>query len=169
MNTREINGSAWSLKFFFIAAVPFSIITIVLPIIILPIFYFFARHWSASRTLIHLILILFFFIFNIIVDSLSWCDVEIAIPKLVLSFLTWIYAFSSITQFCHSVISTIRGGGDFWELLVKEFWWIVFFFFALGTNLVSFLVYPFVEIPAFLIYFAYVGIRHWRRSNKEKQ
>jgi hypothetical protein len=80
-----------------------------------------------------------------------------------------IYAFSVIYSFHYRVMLTIRKGGHLLELLVGEVWWIVLFLFALGTLAASFSTYAFVELPAYLIYFASVGVRHWRKNKKDTQ
>ncbi|KAI9646479.1 hypothetical protein NHQ30_004472 [Ciborinia camelliae] len=52
MNTVEINKNhGWPIKYYFISAAPFTVITIVLPVIFLPSYYFLVRKWNTCTTL----------------------------------------------------------------------------------------------------------------------
>ncbi|KAE8444065.1 hypothetical protein EG329_000933 [Mollisiaceae sp. DMI_Dod_QoI] len=51
MNTVEINGSAWKIKYYFIVAIPLAVLTVLLPLIILPTFHFLLRYLETHSVL----------------------------------------------------------------------------------------------------------------------
>jgi hypothetical protein len=52
MNTAQINGSSWDLKYFSIAAVPLAVATVLSPLLAVPIFNFVVGKIVLSWTLV---------------------------------------------------------------------------------------------------------------------
>lgn len=72
MNTTEINGSSWPLKYFFISAFPLVAVTVFLPLIAMSVFRFVVRKITSTKNLLKWIWILCTFILYIIADSMSY-------------------------------------------------------------------------------------------------
>jgi hypothetical protein len=72
MNTTEINGSSWPLKYFFISAFPLVAATVFLPLIAVTVFRFVVRKIISTKNLLKWIWIICTFILYIIADSMSY-------------------------------------------------------------------------------------------------
>ena len=48
MNTREINGGHWKIVYFFAAAIPLAVTTVLIPLLAIPTINFLVRHYETS-------------------------------------------------------------------------------------------------------------------------
>lgn len=83
MNASEINGSNWELWYFFAAAIPLAVITVLIPLTILPIINFFVRHYRVSRSVWEWTCIFITFILFVTRDALYYSlDLDKITPTL---------------------------------------------------------------------------------------
>lgn len=180
MNTREINGSAWQLKYYFITAIPLAVLTVFLPLIILPAFSFVSRHLPTRNMLsgyIHWTLVILTFVLNIYTDILYFLSNDTLLVQsgllisLLLIILLTMLGISYVARI-HSEYNEFRRSqsGHFpWACFVllirKEKWGLLLVLLAVGCFIESSFKYPFVELLPYIIYFIYV----WFKNRKQKK
>ena len=163
MNTREINGSAWQLKHFFITAIPLAVLTILLPLIVLPTFNFIWRLLAAHSPLRSFFLIVTTLILNMYLDIISR-----AIKSRSLQFayllISMFVAFLSALSLGVKLIGDINPGPSQRHGLWEEKWRLLFYLLAIACFFARSFVYPFLELPPYLVYFLII----WHRDRKQK-
>jgi hypothetical protein len=172
MNTREINGSSWRIKYYFITALPLTVTTVFLPLLILPIFNFMVRHVAdngALRNVIKWSWIIFTFIANLILDVLSRTPAQSADD--FVNAQTALFCIESVIAFpfavnIYSEFSRRRKNEGGLAIIYENRWWILFWAFALGSFFTSYYAYTFVELPPYIIYFGFIWIRHRRKKSR---
>lgn len=94
MNTREINSSSWPMKYYFIAALPLAVITVIMPLYVIKVVALLTRMNLAQSKVNRVFLesiILVSFLLNLCADILSELDSGNAfILTIVLSVLFFI-------------------------------------------------------------------------------
>jgi hypothetical protein len=177
MNAREINGSAWQLKYYFIAAIPLAVLTVLLPLIILPAFNFVSRHLTAHNVLRRFLrwsLIVTTLVLNLYLDIMGFIDDASLSFALILSMLIMLVVFLSL-GFLGGVLSRFRKlchldperryAVLLLPFLWEEKWRLLLFALAVGCFVASIETYSFLELPPYLIYFFVV----WYRNRKQKK
>ena len=192
MNTKEINGSNWRLKYYPISAIPLAIVTVLLPLIILPAINFASRHLAAHkmlRNILHWSWILTTLSLALVVDIavlifrfeqkdfsvglhyFSFIGLWGLMGAMSLIFLVYAYNFFRGLSRCWNNKTERQA---YWK---AKKWWFGFWWFAaacwtanwvLGDFWVVGPTVPFLEITPYLIYFGYVWWRWRKRVAKEK-
>ena len=177
MNTREINGSAWQLRYYFITAIPLAFLAVLLPLIVPAVFSFLRRHPTAHLDLqraLHWPMVITTLALNLcsdirwfIVDPTSPLSSVITGAKIILlCLLARSIDFGILARLRQLRSSNSESGPDLLLPLKKEILVrILLLLFATGSFLASTLAYPFLELPTYFIYFFLV----WRKSRKQKQ
>lgn len=174
MNTHEINGSNWKLRYYFIVAIPLAILTILVPLIILPTFNFIFHHLAAHRVLrdfMHWSWIITTFVLNLWLDISGFVSSETIAPSspiimfLVLIPLVGIGACSYITLFSMRLRHLCDSNSERRAYVRRVKWWILLFIFAIASFILRLFFYSFLELPAYLIYF-FVTWYEYRRQKR---
>jgi hypothetical protein len=168
MNTREINGTSWRLKYYFIAAIPLALATILIPLIYLSTFHFVSRHLAAHRslrTILHWSWVLITFVIIIVTDGVMLPPVRhhgitfvMSPSQLIMLFILTCYTCSFFKEYGRCCDNAERK-----ELQIKRRWWITFSGFSLLCIVASFFL-PFVELLPYFVYFIYVWYRQRRKT-----
>ena len=74
MNTNEINGSPLNTKYFFAAAIPLAIITVLIPLLVLPVTNYLIRGLESFRVVLQWTTILVTFILFLAADIVYWTN-----------------------------------------------------------------------------------------------
>ena len=174
MNTSEINGSAWALKYYFIAAIPLAVFTVLLPFIILPTFNFVSRNLSTHsklRGLLHWSWIVITLVLNLCGDIARVIDQSESLWSesvyLGLAQLECIVAMSYLVNFVMSLRKVYLSEQH--AFMWKMKWWLLFYALVCGSFLASYFTYPFLELPPYLIYPFIVWNRQRRKHSKGKE
>jgi hypothetical protein len=181
MNTREINGSAWQLEYYFITAIPLAFLTALLPLIVPAVFSFLRRHPTATAHLnlqrtLHWPMVITTLVLNLwsdirwfIVDPTSPLSSVITGAKIILlRLLARSIDFGILARLRQLRSSKSESGPDLLLPLKKEILVrILLLLFATGSFLASTLAYPFLELPTYFIYFFLVWRKYWKQKQNE--
>ncbi|KAF2228470.1 hypothetical protein EV356DRAFT_542534 [Viridothelium virens] len=72
MNAREMNGSPWRTRYFFVVALPLACITILIPLLAIPAISYLIRGFESFNTVIEWTLVSITFILFLAADIQSW-------------------------------------------------------------------------------------------------
>ena len=74
MNTREINGSSWKTWYFFAAAIPLAVITVLFPLLAIPILNFLIKRYESLKIVLKWTFFFVTFVLYLATDIVSWTD-----------------------------------------------------------------------------------------------
>lgn len=183
MKTVEINGSAWKLKYYFIAAVPLAVLTVILPLIILPTFHFLLRYLathSMFRGLIHWTWIIVTLVLNLYLDFSMATQLTYGSTITITTNVTWVTwviltSFGGllyILLYISNLASNSRRIADSLERcanLKKGTWWMLFYCMGLILFSMILLSRHYLILPPYFIYFVIVLNRLRRQKMKRKK
>ena len=168
MNTKEINSSAWPVKYYFAVACPLAFLTVLVPLYFVKVVGFFAQQAQKRSLTFHLLFEFLFalsFVGNLVSDILG---VEGWMVKWVLQFYFVIPSgiflrriISASLNYFETRRNLVIVFQDLWRLRldVTKFCVIVTFFISFYS------VLRFVEIPFYLLYYCFKFL-DWRKSRK---
>ena len=170
MNTREINSSAWPLRYYFMAAFPLAVLTVIVPLYFIKVIAFLTRKMQERNIIIQFLaefLLGLSFVLNIVADGL-WAAGKYADGIGVICFIC--FAFLS-TQVGVRMVRAFRWWFQTKPDLatIRHHLWkqrseIIKFFLAFSFY-ISYYCLAFVEIPFYLVY--YINIYLVWRKGKE--
>jgi hypothetical protein len=161
------------MKYYFISAAVFTVLTIALPIVYLPLYQFLVRSAKFHPDFpewVQFTVVSGTFVLNLFNDILDYTyyiypSIWFVMPTVVLICLP-------ITVGCWSIISRfwrIRSDAEKRHSFIMENRSrLLFYAFALVSCCIGAFMYSFVEIPAYILY-AYIICRRYWRKNKAKQ
>ncbi|KAF1815087.1 hypothetical protein P152DRAFT_456126 [Eremomyces bilateralis CBS 781.70] len=165
MNTWEINGSSWKLKWYFITSIPLATITVFLPLVIIPVFNSIVRKMVPKK------------------ENLKWTWIVSTILLLsvrditrvtgyddladVLYWIIWVAIYLLVMHLLHRIYSAWQTAKNTKTSLIfmgkQKVWWFLFWLLAAGAFVAGVQFVPFVELAPFGLYF---GIVYWRLRNR---
>ena len=178
MNTSEINGSSWQLKWYFIAAIPLVLLTVLLPLVALPVFNFIRRCYAKDwfQKFAHWSMVILILVLNLGSDIAAVVDNYA--PGYVYFFcLLGLISITAISEGSARFLKLYRLSPEerlanlFLRFLKDEKWTLLFFVFAVACFFASVLFsyfsppFSFISLPPYIIYFVAV----WRRNRKQKK
>lgn len=178
MNTSEINDSNWKLKYYFITAIPLAVLTVFIPLIILPTINFVSHHLAAHRVLrrfVHWGWILTTLVLNVYLDiavltrSDSNFNLSAAIVQLILSLIVITVAGLYIVDFGIRLKNSYNSSQERRGFIRRISWWILFYVLAVVSFGISCFFRPFVGLPVYLIYFFLTWYRRRKQKSRGKE
>ncbi|KAI1268793.1 hypothetical protein F5Y18DRAFT_372484 [Xylariaceae sp. FL1019] len=168
MNTREINDSAWPIRYFITAAVPLTIVSVLLPLIALTIFRETVAIFAPIAPIARFKWIALFvsFAVNLACDVGAYTegvqrDLLLGISTTTSMVLALIWGFLYYRR--HNTVERSALSGSFRDLSylgIWLFWLLDFFSYAILSVLVASGGYiPFINLIPFVLYFSFVAAR----------
>jgi hypothetical protein len=162
MNTKEINSSAWPLKFFFISAFPLVAATVFLPLIAVPVFGFTIRHITLARAFLKKAWIFLTFILYLLSDALISSPLDF--PVVTFS-LYWFASCLNLFVISFAIIDLFKRLGGLFEVFRyarKHIGWSCFWLLAVTSVAIGYLV-SWVEFFPYVLFFIITLFRRTKR------
>lgn len=179
MNTREINGSAWPIKYYVIAAVPLTMLTLLVPLFALRAFNFLVRFFQTNalfRGVIKWALLSSAFMVKVVADALNYLPSSNLPIKPSAAPLTIVYIFllavfaAPALLYLHHLLPQGKNPlrKEWWRTLYSEHQlWPLFFVVAFMMVILG-MFHPIIGFVPYILY-VFICIRRYmsRRKNRK--
>ena len=181
MNTREINGSNWNIRYFFATAIPLAVITVLIPLLAIPTINFLIKRYESFRSVLQWFLFWVSFMLFVAADIRSWAigwikrpdgDSPIYITVFSVSFAPFLLQFVNIARLMRRRRGLILDddklpGNRVFEMsqiiLQLEIWLLVIACIYIGLYLLIG-----IELLPYLAYFVF-KIWRWRQTKTRQR